>query len=56
MNRNEFMSKAYKALQSFETRWDRGQRGEEPDAWPDEMPEEDWWEQLIVHLEGEADQ
>lgn len=54
MDRSEFMSKAYQALQSFETHWNRGQRGPKPEQWPNELSEGDWWDQLFIHLEGEA--
>lgn len=54
MDRKEFMSKAHEAVQSFEARWNRGQHGVKPDDWPDHLHEEDWWEQLICHIEDEA--
>ena len=55
MDRSEFMSKAYQDLQSFETHWNRGQRGPDPDNWPNELYEDEWWEQLMAHIEMEAE-
>ena len=51
MKRTEFMSEAYRALQDFEKSWNRGQREDGEELWPEEMGESDWWEQLIAHIE-----
>ncbi len=51
MDRSNFMAELYKTVQNFETYWNRNQRGEEPENWPNELPEEDWWEQFLMFVE-----
>ena len=51
MDRSDFMSLLYKEVQFFETRWNRGQRSDTPEHWPNEMEEGDWWGQFMAHLE-----
>lgn len=51
MDRSDFMSLLYKEVQFFETRWNRGQRSDTPEYWPNEAEEEFWWDQFMAHLE-----
>lgn len=51
MDRQEFMGKLYKSIQDFESHWNQQQR-ENPEDWPNEMEEAEWWEQAIIWLEN----
>jgi len=46
VTRNEFMLELYKSVQSFETRWNRGQCSDTPGHWPDELESEEEWQEF----------
>lgn len=39
----------------FEESWRENQK-KNPSTWPESLPEEEWWEQFLLHLRKDPDQ